>query len=242
MQFARYLPLLRAKEWRVVLECPPKLERLFADSGLADTIVPFGARRPAFDTWLPIMSLPRLFRTELATIPSPGRYLTAAQGSGADRDGLRVGIVWQGSLTNGRGRFRSAALTDFAPLAQLPGVSLCSMQAQLSAEDRILLERLSIPDLESGLRDFADTAGVVRSLDLVITIDTAMAHLVGALGRPVWTLLSAFPDWRWMLDRDDSPWYPTMRLFRQRHAGDWEPVVQEVSSALRQRVEGGGVA
>jgi hypothetical protein len=243
MQFVRYLPPMRGKGWRILLECPPELERLFAVSGLADTVIPFGAARPDFDAWLPVMSLPRMFRTELATIPSPGPYLTAqpAPASRIKFGGLRVGIVWQGSLTNGRGRFRSAALADFAPLARLPGISLCSMQAQLSAEDRVLLERLSIPDLQSGLGDFADCAGVVRSLDLVITVDTAMAHLAGALGRPVWTLLSVFPDWRWMLDRDDSPWYPTMRLFRQRHAGDWESVVQEVASALRRLVVGGGM-
>ena len=243
MQFVRYLPPLRGKGWRIVLECPRELERLFAASGLADTVIPFGAARPDVDAWFPIMSLPRVFRTELATIPAPGRYLTAPPGPAPafEGEGLRVGIVWQGSLTNGRGRFRSAALADFALLARLPGVSLCSMQAQLSAEDRALLERLSIPDLQSGLCDFADSAGMVRSLDLVITVDTAMAHLAGALGHPVWTLLSAFPDWRWLLDRDDSPWYPTMRLFRQRHAGDWESVVREVASALRQRVGGGGV-
>ena len=244
MQLARYLPLVRARGWGIVLECPPKLERLFAGSCLADAVIPFGAPRPPFDAWLPIMSLPRVFKTELATIPWPGAYLGAPSSpESARRDGgpLRVGIVWQGSLTNGRGRFRSASLQDFAPLREIPGISLLSLQAQISPEDRALLDRLSIPDLESGLRDFADTAAVVQSLDLVVTIDTAMAHLAGALGRPVWTLLSVFPDWRWMLDRDDSPWYPTMRLFRQRHAGDWAPVVEFVASELGRLAGGGGV-
>lgn len=243
IQFVRYLSMVREKGWRVVLECPPKLERLFVVSGIADAVIPFGAQRPAFDAWLPVMSLPRAFRTDVANIPAAGPYLTIppAPRHGAGDAGLKVGIVWQGSLTNGRGRFRSCMLADLAPLGRIPGVSLCSMQSQISAEDRLLLEQLSIPDLESGLLDFADTAAVVQALDLVITVDTAMAHLAGALGRPVWTLLSAFPDWRWMLDRDDSPWYPTMRLFRQGRAGDWTAVVQEMASALRRYVEDGGV-
>lgn len=243
MQFVRYLPMVRERGWRIVLECPPKLERLFAVSRLADAVISFGAQRPAFDAWLPVMSLPRVHRTEVATIPCAGPYLSipTPPRHGVRDSRLRVGIVWQGSLTNGRGRFRSSMLADLAPLGRIPGVSLCSMQSQISDEDRLLLERLSIPDLESGLLDFAETAAVVQALDLVITVDTAMAHLAGALGRPVWTLLSAFPDWRWMLDREDSPWYPTMRLFRQRRAGDWTTVVQEVASALRRHVEGGGV-
>jgi ADP-heptose:LPS heptosyltransferase len=152
---------------------------------------------------------------------------------------LTVGLVWQGSLTNDRGRFRSCALSDLAALQDVAGVALYSLQAQIAAEDRDLLEQLSIPDLETGQSDFADTATVVQSVDLVITVDTAMAHLAGALGRPVWTLLSVFPDWRWMLDRDDSPWYPTMRLFRQHRGGDWAPVVQDVAAALQRLVEGG---
>jgi tetratricopeptide (TPR) repeat protein len=242
MQMVRYLPWVRDRGWRVALECPRKLARLFADSGLADAVIPFGAERPAFDAWLPIMSLPRVFATELATIPSSGPYLKAASAPRvhAGDAGLTVGIVWQGSLTNDRGRFRSCALSDLAALQDVTGVALCSLQAQIAADDRRLLERLSIPDLETGLSDFADTAAAVRSVDLVITVDTAMAHLAGALGRPVWTVLSAFPDWRWMLDRDDSPWYPTMRLFRQRRGGDWAPVVQEAAAALQQLVEGGG--
>jgi ADP-heptose:LPS heptosyltransferase len=156
-------------------------------------------------------------------------------------DSLKVGIVWQGSLTNDRGRYRSCALTDFAPLRDVPSIALYSLQSQLSDEDRALINRWEIPDLESGLRDFADSSAIVRSLDLVITVDTAMAHLAGALGRPVWVLLSAFPDWRWMLDRDDSPWYPTMRLFRQRFVGDWAPAIEEIAAALSRSVAAGSL-
>ena len=180
------------------------------------------------------MSLPRAFRTEVASIPQACPYLQAqpvsAAANGASR--LKVGIVWQGSLTNDRGRFRSCTLADLAPLRDISGISLYSLQSQLSGDARDELLELSIPDLETGLVDFADTAAVVQSLDLVITVDTAMAHLAGALGRPVWVLLSAFPDWRWLLDRDDSPWYPTMRLFRQQHIGDWASVVSDVTAAL----------
>lgn len=241
MQIVRYLPLVRRLNWRVVLECPPKLVRLFRDSGLADSVIAFGTARPAFDAWLPIMSLPRAFRTELETIPAGCPYLRAEAADKPRGDSLKIGIVWQGSLTNERGRYRSCTLADFAPLRDVPSVSLYSLQSQLSDEDRALLERLEIPDLETGLRDFADTAAVVRSLDLVITVDTAMAHLAGALGRPVWVLLSAFPDWRWMLDRDDSPWYPTMRLFRQRFVGDWAPAVEEIAAALSHSVAVGSL-
>ncbi len=243
IQFARYLPLVRQRNWRVVVECPPKLERLFRASGLADTVIPFGAERPAFDSWLPIMSLPRAFGTEIASIPQTCPYLQA-QPAAAARSGDRrtkVGIVWQGSLSNDRGRFRSCALADLAPLRNISGISLYSLQAQLLGEERDRLRAFSIPDLETGLTDFAETAVVLQSLDLVITVDTAMAHLAGALGRPVWVLLSAFPDWRWLLDRDDSPWYPTMRLFRQRRIGDWASVVDDVASALADDCAGRGV-
>ena len=241
IQFSRYLPLVRERGWRIVLECAPKLERLFRASGLADTVLAFGVARPDFDFWLPVMSLPRVFETSLDTIPSDIPYLVAGpvpmSGGDGGRADLKVGIVWQGSVTNDRGRYRSCALADLAPLRQLPGVSLFSLQSQMSGEDREALRQFSIPDLETGLRDFADTAAAVLGLDLVITVDTAMAHLAGALGRPVWTLLSAFPDWRWLLDRDDSPWYPGMRLFRQQRIGDWASVVGQVSSALLRYIE-----
>jgi len=243
IQFVRYLPLVRERGWRIVLECPPALERLFRDAGLADTVVAFGAPRPAFDCWLPIMSLARVFETSLGTIPANTPYLVAPPGtvfgesSGPARE-LKVGIVWQGSLTNDRGRYRSCALADLLPLRRVPNVSIVSLQAQLSAEDRETLQQLSIPDLQIGGRDFADTAVRVHGVDLVITVDTAMAHLAGALGRPVWTLLSAFPDWRWLLDRDSSPWYPGMRLFRQQRIGVWTDVMDEVATALRNHIEG----
>jgi tetratricopeptide (TPR) repeat protein len=243
IQFVRYLRLVRRKNWRVVLECPPKLERLFAGAGLADSVIVSGARRPPFDSWLPIMSLPRAFATEIETIPAACPYLNAEPVSVAPADDsrLKVGIVWRGSLTNDRGRYRSCALMDLAPLRHMPGATFYSLQTDLSEEDRVRLGELAIPDLAAGLREFADTAPVVQSLDLVVTVDTAMAHLAGALGRPVWVLLSAVPDWRWLLDRDDSPWYPTMRLFRQQHVGDWASVVDEVAAALVEDCAGRGV-
>lgn len=238
IQFVRYLPMVRARGWRVLLECPPALERLFREAGLADTVIAFGAARPAFDCWLPIMSLPRVFQTSLETVPAEIPYLAAAPApshAGIGED-LTVGIVWQGSLTNGRGRYRSCALADLAPLRLVPGVSLVSLQAQLTDDDAAALRDYGIPDLESGARDFAESASLAKQTDLVITVDTAMAHLAGALGCPVWTLLSAFPEWRWLLDRADSPWYPGMRLFRQRRIGDWTSLVDEVASALSRHV------
>jgi Tfp pilus assembly protein PilF len=242
IQFVRYLPMVRARGWRVALECPPALERLFRDSAVADTVIAFGAPRPAFDCWLPVMSLARIFETSLGTVPADVPYLAAGAAPEwhPDTPGFTVGIVWQGSLTNGRGRYRSCTLADLLPLRRAPGVSLVSLQAQLSEEDLAALRRFGIPDLASGVRDFADSAALAQQVDLVIAVDTAMAHLAGALGRPVWTLLSAFPDWRWLLDRDDSPWYPGMRLFRQRRIGEWPPLVDEVASALSRYVREGG--
>ncbi len=242
IQFVRYLPMVRARGWRVALECPSALAHLFRGSALADTVIAFDAPRPTFDCWLPIMSLPRIFETSLETVPDDAPYLSAglAPARRDDASGFTVGIVWQGSLTNGRGRYRSCTLTDLLPLCDVPGVSLVSLQAQLSDEDAAALRQFGIPDLASGVRDFADSAALAQQVGLVITVDTAMAHLAGALGRPVWTLLSAFPDWRWLLESDNSPWYPGMRLFRQRLIGDWSPVVDDVVSALSRHIGGRG--
>ena len=237
IQVVRYLPMVRARGWRIVLECPPALERLFRQSALADTVIANETARPAFDCWLPVMSLPRIFKTTVETAPREVPYLSAAPEEirGHTKSGLTVGIVWQGSLTNGRGRHRSCALADVLRLRDVPDVSLVSLQSQLSDEDAATLQTLGIPDLGGEDPDFLDCASLVMRVDLVITVDTAMAHLTGALGHPVWTLLSAFPDWRWLLGRGDSPWYPGMRLFRQQRIGDWAPVMDEVAAALSRR-------
>ena len=159
---------------------------------------------------------------------------------GAD-EGFKVGIVWQGNPQHRRDRHRSVPLRLFAPLARLPGVRLFSLQKSVGVEQlKTLAEPFPIADLGSRLDEtagaFTDTAAVLKNLDLVITVDTAAAHLAGALAVPVWTILSSAPDWRWLLHRADSPWYPTMRLFRQTEPGDWDAVFRRIEDELTKLV------
>ena len=183
------------------------------------------------------MSLPGLLGTTLATVPADVPYLAADPGRVAhwrhelgSVAGFRIGIAWQGSPRHRRDRFRSIPLCQFAPLADIEGVRLLSLQYGFGRDQLAALEgRFPVIDLGDDLGDFLETAAVLRSLDLVITVDTAVAHLAGALGVPVWVALAYSPDWRWLLEREDSPWYPTMRLFRQARPGDWEGVFQRMA-------------
>ena len=151
--------------------------------------------------------------------------------------GYKVGIAWQGNPDHALDRRRSLPLQSFAPLAELPGVRLVSLQKGSGSEQLTEQgERLGVLDLTDRLVDFADTAALMSNLDLVITVDTAVAHLAGALHIPAWLVLPRIPDWRWLLERDDSPWYPSMRLFRQSTWGDWAGVIERVTEALRQVV------
>jgi hypothetical protein len=187
--------------------------------------------------------LPRLFRTTLATIPREVPYLQAAEALVVywrgilPNHGFRIGIAWQGSPTFAEDKWRSIPLTDFAALAEVPGVQLISLQKGPGTEQlpefkgRVPVLDLG-PDIDSSAGAFMDTAAIMKNLDLVITSDTAMAHLAGGLGVAVWVALSYMPDWRWLLDRSDSPWYPTMRLFRQPSPGDWSSVFVSMKSAL----------
>ncbi len=235
IQFVRYVSMLRALGADVTFECPVSLRTLLEDSNVADRVIAFGDPRPEIDSWAPLMSLPGLIGTDMSTIPADCPYLSALPADvpiASDGRVLKVGIVWRGSLTNNRGRFRSCALSDLQPLAKVPGIRLFSLQTELSPEDTAELETMDVMDLGTGFSDFSASAAAVQAMDLVVSVDTAMAHLAGALGKPVWTMLSAMPDWRWLLERFDSPWYPTMRLFRQRRISDWAPVVDEVAAAL----------
>ena len=242
IQFVRYASMVRARGGSVVLEAPHALSALFRRLPDKPPVVAMGEARPPFDVWAPVMSLPRLFETELETIPNHCPYFdvgaAAAPLSGGEGR-PRVGLVWRGSLTNDRGAFRSCRLVDLEPLLEFARVTFVSLQTELSDDDRALLDAREIEDLGSSFGSFLDTAEAIQGLDLVITVDTATAHLAGALARPVWTLLSAMPDWRWLLDRRDSPWYPTMRLFRQPALGDWAGVVADVVCALKADLEKG---
>jgi tetratricopeptide (TPR) repeat protein len=249
IQFARYLSLakVRAAGARIILEHHPELSALYRSLSGADTLIPRRADDEppsglAFDAQIPLMSLPGLFRTEPDTIPAQIPYLSAdpalaerwRQRLEADGPGPRVGLVWAGNPSHGNDIYRSMRLADFAPLAQIAGVRLYSLQKGMSATQAATQPPgMNVVYLSADLNDFAYTAAVIANLDLVITVDTSVAHLAGALGRPVWTLLPASADWRWLLDREDSPWYPTMRLFRQTRLGDWAGVMERVRDALK---------
>ncbi|HVY72107.1 MAG TPA: tetratricopeptide repeat protein, partial [Verrucomicrobiae bacterium] len=240
LQFVRYLPLVIQRGGRVVLECQPELVSLLQGlPGLAG-VVARGTAPPPCDFHLPLLSLPRVFRTSLHQIPATAPYVPAPSSPVLldPADGvLRVGLVWGGNPSFRNDRSRSFTLAEYRPLLDEPRVQFYSLQVGARAgELKAPGETTAIVDLAPRLKDFAATAAAIKELDLVITSDTAVAHLAGALGKPVWVLLSFAPDWRWLLHRNDSPWYPSMRLFRQTTRGDWASVVVRVREALRERV------
>ncbi len=244
LQFCRYLPLVAQKGGRVVFESPPELASLLQGMSAIDQLVEQGSEEAAgvaHDVHVPLMSLPRLFETVLETIPNVIPYLAPDralfdhwQKRLNDHQGFKVGLVWSGNPDNWRDRQRSIALADLAPLAAVEGASFYSLQLGAGADEaKQPPAGMALTDLSGDLRDFSDTAACIENLDLVISVDTAVAHLAGALGCPVWTLIYTPPDWRWLLQRDDSPWYPTMRLFRQEESNNWGPVVERLVVALR---------
>ncbi|HJT76014.1 MAG TPA: tetratricopeptide repeat protein, partial [Gemmataceae bacterium] len=249
VHFLRYAPLVRRQGGRVVVECPASLVPLFSTCPGIDQLVAEGEPLPAFDVQAPLLSLPGLLGTTLATVPAGVPYLHAEpervarwrQRLGAASE-FRVGVVWQGNPRHAWDRHRSTPLACFAPLAEVAGVGLYSLQKGPGVEQlRAAAGRPAVVDLGEELDAaggaFRDTAAVMQCLDLVVTADTAAAHLAGALGVPVWVALSAIADWRWLVGREDTPWYPTMRLFRQERLGDWDEVFARMAGALRRLLE-----
>jgi len=240
IQFVRYAPMVAQRGGRVLLEAPAKLTRLLRGLPGVAQVIPAGAALPAFDLRCALMSLPGVFKTTLSSIPAPVQYLKADEGlaaSWANRlgksAGLRVGIVWAGRRSHVGDFNRSIKLAALAPLAGVAGVRFFSLQKDDTAgEANHPPEGMNLIDLTADLTDFADTAAVISQMDVIISVDTAVAHLAGALGKPVWVMLPFLPDWRWLLNRDDSPWYPTMRLFRQKMPEQWSEVVASVAAAL----------
>jgi hypothetical protein len=233
MQFVRYVPAVAEHAGSVVLEVPTPLVRLVRTVAGASAVVAAGDRLPAFDYHCPLLSLPQIFNTTLASIPDAVPYLSvpaevAAVWAGRISAGraVRVGIVWAGTTVG------AIDLQLLQPLWEVAGISWFSLQVGGRCGDLSSPHGATITDLSPWLADFADTAAAVSQLDLVITVDTSVAHLAGALGRPTWLMLPYSPDWRWLLGREDSPWYPTARLFRQKTAGDWASVAHEVAAAL----------
>jgi tetratricopeptide (TPR) repeat protein len=240
IQAVRYVPLVQARGGRVLLWCPPELVALFQTiPGVAEVFSTLGPESK-FDYHLPLMSLPMAFGTTLETIPRQVPYLRAPPGNGLELSSeaksrrLRVGLVWCGSRSQPNER-RPVPLECLKPLLGISDIDFYSLQTGAAAVEAQHAEMAGkLIDLSGQLRDFATTAAAIEQLDLVITVDTSVAHLAGALGKAVWVLLSFTPDWRWMREREDSPWYPTMRLFRQALGSGWEPVVERVREALEQ--------
>lgn len=245
VQFCRYAPAVAARGWRVTLEVQPPLVDLLRASFDGIAVVPRGPVTPPHDVQCPLMSLPRVFGTRLETVPAVVPYLRADPERAArarTRLGpdFNVGLVWAGSPTQANDINRSLPLEALRPLLAVPGVRFFSVQKVPRPGDAAILAGLpAVTDLGPELGDFADTAAVLQALDLLITVDTSVAHVAGALGRAVWVALTCVPDWRWLLERNDSPWYPTARLFRQTRRGDWEGVVRRIADALAARRDGG---
>ncbi len=239
IQCLRYVPAVARRGGQVLLRVERTLVRIAASLPGNAVIVPPGAKVPPFDVWCPLLSLPRIFATDVDSIPGAVPFLrprSALVQRWRQRlqhsAGLKVGLVWAGNPNHLNDCRRSVDLQRLAPLLAVPGVSFISLQVGERAADLTALPSGAVTDLSQQLKDFAETAAAIENLDLVIAVDTAVAHLAGALGRPVWVMLPFSPDWRWLLDREDSPWYPTARLFRQPAPGDWDSVVARVQSEL----------
>jgi Flp pilus assembly protein TadD len=243
IQMIRYAPLIAQRNAKVIAESPPELATLFQSAKGIEQVVTTGQPLPHFDVHCPMMSLPLAFNTTLETIPANVPYLTPPQDKvaawrdriGASDNRLRVGLVWAGRPTQQFDRWRSAHLQDFAKLAQIKSARFFSLQkGPAAAEAASAPSEMNLTDWTSDLHDFADTAALIANLDLIIGIESAVTHLAGALAKPVWPILAHVADWRYMLNRSDSPWYATMNLFRQPATGQWEPVINEVLAALQQ--------
>jgi tetratricopeptide (TPR) repeat protein len=244
LQFVRFVALARERAARVVVVCQPPLVTLLKRCAGLDDVLPQGAALPAVDAQASFMSLPGLLGVSPEASAEQVPYLRPAselverwRAELAEVRGLKVGIVWQGNPQFRGDQFRSAPLEYFRPLSQVAGVTLFSLQKGSGSEQMARLgDRFSVIDLAARLDNesgpFMDTAAVMANLDLVISSDTAAAHLAGALGVPVWVALAHVPEWRWLLDRGDSPWYPSMRLFRQPARGDWRGLFERMAAEL----------
>ena len=247
IQFCRYVPLVAARGARVLLQVPPSLQDLMASlAGIAQVIGPTNTL-PDFDLHCPLLSLPLAFGTRLDTIPSATPYLSASSESMRNwnislrlKYRPRIGLVWSGNPALEKGHNRSIKLSSLLQLLDVDA-TFVSLQKDIRPDDAtVLKDRSDLLHFGDKLKDFSDTAALISNLDLVISIDTSVAHLAGALARPVWVLLPFLSDWRWLLLRDDSPWYPTARLFRQHAAGDWSGVIDHVGVELVKRLRAVG--
>ena len=245
LQFCRYVHLVKQRVGRVVFQAQRSIVPLLRNCHGFDGLIAEGEEPPNFDFQSPLLSLPRIMGTTLNTLPVNVPYLSADpvrvdkwEKILGPKVGIRIGIAWRGNPSHQCDKERSIPLAAFQSLAEIEGVTLVSLQkAQGSDEVLAMRDRFALVDfgceLDSHGGAFLDTAAIMKNLDLVVTVDSAPAHLAGALGVPVWLVLSFVADWRWLLDRQDSPWYPTMRLFRQSTAGDWQDVFCRLADQLK---------
>ncbi len=246
IQFIRYIPLIKEKGGYVILECKKELRRLFENFPGVDEfvdkendIVP----NIDFDFYIHLMSLPGLFNTDLHNIPDKIPYLKADNNlaekfkSKLNTDNFKIGIAWAGNPNQDNDRNRSTTFDKFQLLKGIPKTTLISLQkGEASRQLNQKLNDFEIINMAEDITDFADTAAIIENLDLIISVDTSVAHLAGAMGKPVWTLLTFMPAWRWLLYREDTPWYPGMKLFRQEKKGDWDSLFNKVGKELKNLV------
>jgi tetratricopeptide (TPR) repeat protein len=243
IQFIRYAPLVAERGAQVIVECQKELASLLQSvEGIAKVVVR-GEELPEFDVQCPLLSLPLAIDTTLETIPAIVPYMAADAGLtktwkakiSQDNSKMKIGFAWAGNPGFKQNRYRNMPLELFLPLTQIPDVAFYSLQKGGEAEEaKNPPGGMRLFDYTEDILDFSDTASFIKNLDLIISVDTAIAHLAGALGKPVWTLLPFSPEWRWLLNREDCPWYPTMRLFRQPALGNWEPVIEYVRNELHE--------
>lgn len=243
IQFARYIPLVAARCDGVVLGCSEQLAPLLVGiKGVVQIVTRYKDIEGDCKVYCRLTGLPILFNTTLDSIPAPIPYLTADLRKAANwterlkmqAGKLRVGIAWAGRTTHANDKNRSMNLGQWQPLLNVPGVSFVSLQKEIPECDiAAMATNNKILSLGSELNDFSDTAALIQVLDLVISVDTSVVHLAGALGKPAWVLLPYVPDWRWLYNREDSPWYPSLRLFRQNAPHDWRDPVERAAVELR---------
>ncbi|MCX8027052.1 MAG: tetratricopeptide repeat protein [Thermodesulfovibrionales bacterium] len=244
LQAIRYAQILRQMGLMVSLQCPNSLKPLFEGQLGLEAVYDTKPDDVFFDYSIHLLDIPYVLKTDIHTIPSYSKYLTVKSvyqecfRELRKENRLKVGIAWSGSKTNIRGRYRSCHLIHLLPILKTEGAVFYSLQKEYNPEElKSLPDNIRIINMSGSLKDFAHTAGLISNLDLVITVDTAVAHLAGALGKPVWLMLHYSSDWRWMLNRSDSPWYPTMTIFRQDTFGIWDGVVKRIKGSLEKILE-----
>jgi hypothetical protein len=246
IQFSRYIPWAKKRCSNLAVACSRELhtaiQQLAGDSKIFD----HWGDKPDFAAWLPLSGLPRLAGTRLDSIPAEIPYLRADPAKAAmweerlaalaPKSYRRIGIAWAGRPTHTNDDNRSTTLATFAPLAEMDGVTLVSLQkGATQAQIGSYWGRAPLINIGPEIHDYGDTMAIIENLELIVTVDTSVGHLTGALGKPVWIMLPYAPDWRWLLERDDSPWYPTARLFRQSAGRDWQPVMASIAEELSGR-------